>query len=189
MTSSKNLTKLRRKDRQMETADAHTLLNKADIGFLATAVNGQPFVTPYSFWFDGKHIYFHGAKTGRSKENLLQNSNVCLTVAQQGRYLPAQRAMDFGVEFSSVMVFGTARRVIADKEKFYALQGLMDKYFPHLKPNEDYKPIANKDLAVTGVYAIDIESMSGKQKTAPHHPTEGKLRAFNTLDEVQSSNI
>ncbi len=184
----KTLTKLRRKDRRMENADAHALLNKADIGFLATAVDEQPFVTPYSFWFDGKRIYFHGAKQGRSKENLLQNSNVCLTVAQQGRYLPAKRAMDFSVEFSSVMVFGTARRVIADKEKFYALQGLMDKYFPHLKSGEDYSPIVERDLTITGVYAIDIESISGKRKTEPHHPTEGKLRAFNSIDEVQSSN-
>jgi len=169
----------------MESADIHASLNRADIGFLATVVDEQPFVTPYSFWFDGKRIYFHGAREGRSKENLLQNPKVCLTVAQQGRYLPAKRAMDFSVEFSSVMVFGTARRVIADKEKYYALQGLLDKYFPHLKFDEDYKPIIDKDLAITGVYAIDIESISGKQKTAPHHPTEGKLRAFNTLDEVQ----
>lgn len=184
----KNLTKLRRKDRRMEEADAHALLNKADIGFLATAVDGQPFVTPYSFWFDGKRIYFHGAKTGRSKENLLQNPQVCLTVAQQGRYLPAKRAMDFSVEFNSVMVFGTARRVIADKEKTYALQGLLDKYFPHLKSEEDYEPIIDRDLAITGVYAIDIESMSGKSKSEPHHPTEGKLRAFHRNNEVQSSN-
>ncbi len=185
MTKSDSITAMRREDRRIaDTAEIHTLLARADLGFLATVNGNQPFVTPYSFWFDGKHIYFHGAKRGQSKEIMQQNPRVCFTVAERGRYLPAERAMDFSVEYASVMVFGTGRMVESETEQVYALQGLMDKYFPHLKPEADYDPIIKKDLRPTGVYAIDIETMSGKRKAAPDHPTTGKLRAFFSLEEV-----
>ncbi len=176
---------MRRKDRRLtDTADVHALLARADLGFLATVAGNQPLATPYSFWFDGKRIYFHGAKQGQSKEIMQQNPRVCFTVAERGRYLPAERAMDFSVEYTSVMVFGTGRMVTAKDEQFYALQGLMDKYFPHLKSEQDYAPIVEKDLRATGVYAIDIETMSGKRKAAPDHPVTGKLRAFFSPEEV-----
>lgn len=186
MTDLDKLTSLRRKDRRIaDITEIHALLARADLGFLATVDGNQPFVTPYSFWFDGDHIYFHGAKKGRSKEIMQQNPRVCFTVAERGRYLPARRAMDFSVEYASVMAFGTGRMVEAQEEQLYALQGLMDKYFPHLKPEKDYDPIIKKDLRPTGVYAVDIETMSGKRKAEPDHDLGGNLRAFHSPDEVE----
>lgn len=185
MTKNNSTTAMRRKDRRItDTAEIHTLLAHADLGFLAIVAGNQPLATPYSFWFDGEHIYFHGAKKGQSKEIMQQNPRVCFTVAERGRYLPAKRAMDFSVEYASVMVFGRGRMVTTKDEQIYALQGLMDKYFPHLKSEQDYAPIIEKDLRPTGVYAVDIESMSGKRKAAPDHSMTGKLRAFFSLDEV-----
>ncbi len=185
MTENNTTAAMRRKDRRIsDTAEIHALLARADIGFLATVSGDQPLVTPYSFWFDGQRIYFHGAKKGQSKEIMQQNPRVCFTVAERGRYLPAERAMDFSVEFASVMVFGTGRMVESQAEQIYALQGLMDKYFPHLKPETDYEPITKKDLRPTGVYAIDIETMSGKRKAAPDHPHTGRLRAFFSPEDV-----
>jgi hypothetical protein len=47
------------------------------------------------------------------------------------------------------------------------LQLLLDKYFPHLRPGRDYRPIIDSELAVTAVYRIQIQEWSGKQKEAP----------------------
>ena len=47
------------------------------------------------------------------------------------------------------------------------LQGLLDKYFPDLKPRRDYRPITSEELAATAVFAIEVESWSGKQKRGP----------------------
>ncbi len=44
---------------------------------------------------------------------------------------------------------------------------LLDKYLPHLRPGEHYRPITDDELARTAVYAFQIESWSGKQKIAP----------------------
>ncbi len=185
MTDPQSLTTIRRKDRRIaDPAELHALLARADIGYLATVAENQPFVTPYSFWFDGTHIYFHGAKKGRVKENMAQNPLVCFTVAERGRYLPADTAMDFSVEYASVMVFGAVRTVETDAEKIYALNGMLEKYFPHLKSGADYRAIVQTELPPTAVFAINIDEMSGKRKAAPDHPTTGKLRAFFSLDEV-----
>lgn len=185
MTNPQTLTTIRRKDRRItNTVELHALLAHADIGYLATVAEKQPYVTPYTFWFDGHHIYFHGAKKGRVKENMVQNPRVCFTVAERGRYLPDKHAMNFSVEYASVMVFGAVRTVETDAEKIYALNGMLEKYFPHLKAGTDYRAIVQTELLPTAVFAINIDAMSGKRKAAPDHPTTGKLRAFFSLDEV-----
>jgi nitroimidazol reductase NimA-like FMN-containing flavoprotein (pyridoxamine 5'-phosphate oxidase superfamily) len=68
---------------------------------------------------------------------------------------------------AGVVVFGRARIVADEVEAERALQQLLDKYAPHLRPGRDYRPIQPEELAVTSVYRIDIEEYSGKQKVAP----------------------
>ena len=42
--------------------------------------------------------------------------------------------------------------------------GLLDKYFPDLKPGKDYRPITPEEISRTSVFAIEIEAWSGKEK-------------------------
>jgi len=176
----------RRRDRQItDEARLKTILAESEIGYLATSADDQPFLTPLTYWFDGERIYFHGAKKGRTRSNIEANPKVCFSVAERGRYLPADTALNFGVEYRSVVVFGRATLIIEDKEKTYALQGLLDRYFSHLKSGENYRPITQRELDLTAVFAIDIDGISGKEKVAGStFPTEGLLRAFDSLDEV-----
>lgn len=176
----------RRTDRQVTDTDTlKAWLATADIGYLATTAGDQPFLTPLQFWFDGERIFFHTAKKGRALDNIKANPNICFSVAERGRYLPAETALNFGVEYKSVVVFGRAGLVEDGAAKTYALQGLLNKYFPHLKPGSDYRPITPGELAITAVFEIEITAMSGKQKKAGStFPTEGSFRAFNSLDEV-----
>jgi hypothetical protein len=83
-----------------------------------------------------------------------------------GRLLPAERAIGFGVEYAGVVVFGRATIVTDSAEARRGLQLLLDKYFPHLRPGEDYAPATDEELKVTAVYRIEIESWSGKQHRA-----------------------
>jgi nitroimidazol reductase NimA-like FMN-containing flavoprotein (pyridoxamine 5'-phosphate oxidase superfamily) len=63
-------------------------------------------------------------------------------------------------------VFGSARIADDPSEQRYGLQGLLDKYFPQLQPVEDYSPITDAELRQTSVFAMEIESWSGKHKVA-----------------------
>ncbi len=168
--TTEELTSLRRADRAMpDEAALRALLERSAFGFTATAVDGQPFQHTSLFWFDAAshRIYFHGARQGRMHANVLANPRVCFTVAEIGRLLPADTAMEFSNEYASVVVFGQARLVEGEDEKRHALQALLDKYFPDLRPERDYRPMTEAEVSTTAVYAIEIETWSGKQKVAP----------------------
>jgi nitroimidazol reductase NimA-like FMN-containing flavoprotein (pyridoxamine 5'-phosphate oxidase superfamily) len=161
------LTAIRRADRAItDDAEIADLLRQADICRVATSVNDQPFISANTFWYDGERIFFHTATRGRTLTNVQHNPRVCLEVDWRGRWLPAQTAMEFSVEYTGVVVFGRARLLENAAEKERALQGLLDKYFPELKPGVDYRSITAKERDLTAVFAVDIEAWSAKRKEA-----------------------
>jgi nitroimidazol reductase NimA-like FMN-containing flavoprotein (pyridoxamine 5'-phosphate oxidase superfamily) len=159
---------IRRKDRAKDDAWIRAFLRRAAFGCLATVREGQPFIVARNFAYDeaAHAIYLHGAVKGRTHENVQADERACFAVSEMGRLLPADRAMNFGVEYSGVVVFGRATIVTDRAEAKRGLQLLLDKYFPHLRPGEDYAPATDEDLKVTAVYRIEIESWSGKEKKA-----------------------
>jgi hypothetical protein len=158
---------IRRGDRAVEdVAWIKAFLHRAPFGILATSSEGQPFVNSNLFVYDeaGHAIFMHTASTGRTRANVEANSLVCFHVAEMGRLLPAEEALEFSVEYAGVTVFGRAGIVSDADEATRGLQLLLDKYFPHLQPGRNYRPITAQELARTAVYRIDIESWSGKRK-------------------------
>ncbi len=141
-------------------------LHRAPFGVLATVHDGQPFVNSNLFVYDEAEnaLYLHTARLGRTRANVEASARVCFTVGQMGRLLPADVALEFSVEYSSVVVFGSASVIEDEAEAKRALQLLLDKYFPHLKPGRDYRPTTEEELRRTSVYRVNIESWSGKQK-------------------------
>lgn len=136
------------------------------MGTLATAQGEQPFQSTLLFVYDpGRHaIYLHSARRGMVWENVQANPRVCFTAAEMGRLLPAATALNFSVEYRSVVVFGMLHLVDDPAEAEYGLQILLDKYFPHLHPGSDYRPITSGELKATAVYRLDVEEWSGKRK-------------------------
>ena len=158
---------IRRSDRAMlDDSDIAAILHQGQVAFVATCQENQPFVIPNLYWYNpSKHaVYFHTAAEGRTRTNVENNPSVSLSVASMGKLLPADKAIEFSVEYSSVCVFGKARIVEDEEEARLALQGLLDKYFPDHKAGEDYRPITRSEIHRTAVFAIEIESWSGKQR-------------------------
>lgn len=161
------LTKIRREDRAVtDETWIKDFLRQAPFGVLAMSHNGQPFVNSNLFVYDeaAHAIYFHTARVGRTPATVTANQQVCFSISQMGRLLPADVALEFSVEYAGVMVFGTASLLTRAAEKERALQLLLDKYFPHLQPDRDYRAITPEELKRTAVYRIDIDQWSGKQK-------------------------
>lgn len=97
------------------------------------------------------------------RANIERNPNVCLEASELGKFLPSNIAMEFSQQYRSVMVFGTARIIGEVEEKRTALYGLTKKYFPAMEAGREYRPITDQELKQTSVYAITIESWSGKE--------------------------
>lgn len=158
---------VRRRDRAVEDEEwIRALLKRVPIGTLATVYNGQPFINSNLYVYDetANCIYMHTAKYGRTRANLEQDERVCFSITEMGRLLPADTALEFSVEYASVVVFGSGCLVTEREQGAEALQKLLDKYAPHLRPGRDYRPITDEELARTAVYRIAIEQWSGKRK-------------------------
>jgi nitroimidazol reductase NimA-like FMN-containing flavoprotein (pyridoxamine 5'-phosphate oxidase superfamily) len=140
-------------------------LHQARIGHIASTWESQPFVTPSTFWYDqAEHrIIFHSNIAGRLRANLERNPRVCLGASELGRLLPSNVALEFSLQYRSVMVFGEAKILEDPEAKRAALYGLVKKYFPEMEAGREYRPITDKELKRTSVYAIAIESWSGKE--------------------------
>lgn len=149
------------------------LLRRAPFGMLASCQVGMPYLKPTLFAYDegSNAIYFHSALEGRTRAGFEVDQRACFCVAEMGRLLPAETAMEFGVEYASVVVFGSVSILADPGEARRGLQLLLDKYFPHLRPDEDYRGITPEELNITTVYRLQVEQWSGKQDTAPaDHP-------------------
>ena len=61
------------------------------------------------------------------------------------------------------IAFGEIRVIEEDEEKRRALYGLIGKYYPTLTAGKEYRPITDQEVKRTSVYAITIDSWSGKR--------------------------
>ena len=140
-------------------------LREARVAHIASARDGQPFLTPSTFWFDEENhqIIYHSNITGRIRSNIENNPRVCLEVSELGKMLPSNVALEFSLQYRSVVVFGTARLVSDLQEARRVLYGLIRKYFPLLTPGREFREITDKELRATSVYALRIEEWSGKE--------------------------
>lgn len=160
-------THMRRSDRAIDDEGwIKDFLRRAAIGALATSHESQPFINSnlYVYAADRHCLYFHTANVGRTRANIEHNPQVCFSIMAMGRLLPADEALEFSVEYESVVVFGQAIVVEDGDEAKQALQLLLDKYAPHLEPGQDYRPPVDEELARTAIYRIDIEAWSAKKK-------------------------
>lgn len=140
-------------------------IKTAKIGRIATSVDGQPFINTSTFWYDeaNQQIVFHSNLAGRIRSNLEHNPKVSFEASELGQLLPSNVALEFSLQYKSVIAFGTARVVNDPEEAKRLLYGLISKYFPTLKPGQEYREITEKELRATSVYAIKIEEWSGKE--------------------------
>ena len=158
---------IRRRDRAVaDEAWIRTMLQTAPTGVLATVADGQPFVNANLFVYDGDRsaIYLHTARRGHTRDTVEADGRVAFTVMEMGRLLPAEEALEFSVEYASVIIYGRGSILQDPVEAKRALQLLLDKYFDDLTPDRDYRSTTDAELARTTVYRIDISEMVGKRK-------------------------
>lgn len=149
----------RRKDRAISDEECYEILNEQTYGVLCTyGEDGYPYGAPVNYAYIDNKIYFHG-KLGFShrNDNMKFCPNVCFTVVGNSTVLPEK----FSCDFSSVIIFGKARELLGEEKKTVFLK-MMEKIVPQ------YMDIARVKVEngseTTGVYAIDIEHMTGKKR-------------------------
>lgn len=141
------------------------LLHRGQVAHIGTRWDDQPFVTPTNYYFDeGSHrLIFHSNIAGRLRANIERHPRVSAEISEMGRLLPSNIALEFSLQYRSVMVFGEAQLIKHVAEQQELMQALIAKYFPEMEPGKDYRPASEEELKRTTVYGLQIESWSGKE--------------------------
>jgi uncharacterized protein len=159
------ITTQRRPHLVMDDAAVRALLSTGQVGNVATVWDRQPFINATTYWYDAEvnEILFHSNIVGRVRANAEHCDRVCFETSRYGRLLPSNIALEFSIQYESVVAFGAVRLLREDQAKHRALTGLIAKYFPGMQAGRDYRPLTDQELTRTTVYAIAIEQWSGKR--------------------------
>jgi len=153
---------MRRIDRAQSRDFSLALIDRCTHGVMAVSTGGPaPYCLPLSFVRLGDDLYFHCAREGRKLTLLSRFPQICVTFVGDDRPIFVPPAM-YTTYFQSVIVTGTASEVTDPAEKTEALRALCQKLTPEYM--EGFSPAIEDSLAVTAVWKIHMEEISGKAK-------------------------
>ena len=149
---------MRRKDKAVEDLRTQeAIIGKARVCRLGLCDEGQPYVVPLCFGYEGGVIYLHSARVGRKIEILKRNQRVCVEFDLDGPLEVNETACRWTMHFQSVIAFGTAEIVTSQSEQKKGLDLIMAHY-------NDSRPIYSEEgLTAATIVKITIREMTSKK--------------------------
>ena len=144
----------------------HDILDEALICHVGYLSAGKPVVLPTTHARLGETLYLHGSSGNGpmlAAKAAPEGLPVCITATLVDGLVLARAAMHHSVNFRSVVVMGPARVVDDPAEKTRALSCLLD----HVAAGRaaDCRAPNARELAATGVLALDLVEVSAKVRT------------------------
>lgn len=146
-----------RKGLTEDPAVIQNILDKAEVIWLALVDKSGPYSVPVNFAAGEGVIYIHSSKRGRKAAALDAGGKVAFSTAVDVVLKEGKDTCDFGYRFRSVLGSGKSR-VLEGDEAIQGLDAICLKYAGKLLPYSE------KALAATAVYAIDIDTVTAREK-------------------------
>ena len=120
---------MRRNEREIkDRKEIDDIIRRCRVCHLAMCVDGQPYVVPLNFGYDGRSLYFHTAPEGRKIDIIKRNNRVGFEFDILHDIVTAEQACKWGAKYESVMGSGTAEIVDDLEAKKEALEWIMRQY-------------------------------------------------------------
>jgi len=150
---------MRRSDKEItDRAEIDAVIHGCDVCRLAFAVANEPYVVPLSFGYDGQHLYFHTANTGKKIDCIAANNRVCFEMERDVRLVKHDRQpCDWTFTFESVIGLGTVTEISSPDGLVSGLNHVMEHYSDR---SWDFDP---SDITGVRVWCLAIESLTGKR--------------------------
>lgn len=151
---------------QTERAALDAILDSAQVGVLATVVDGYPRTVPMLYGRVGDDLYLHGSSGAGTLRELAEGKPACLCVTLIDGLVFADNLFNSSANYRSAVVRGLAASVGLD-EAATALTAMSDKLFPGR--SAEVAPHSRKELAATLVLRIRIgpDNWTAKVRTGP----------------------
>ena len=150
---------MRRKDREIIDRNViNNIISRCKICRIALCENGQPYVLPLNFGYNGKHIYFHSAKQGKKIEMIKKNNRVGFEFDILHEIAKAENPCEWGARYESVVGTGTAEFVESQQEKAKALECILNHY------GGEFNEFKDSGLSSVTIIRVSVDSISGKER-------------------------
>jgi nitroimidazol reductase NimA-like FMN-containing flavoprotein (pyridoxamine 5'-phosphate oxidase superfamily) len=143
-----------------DTDKVHAILDSALVISAGFVQDGQAVVVPMIHGREDETIYLHGARKARVIRLLEETQRVCLNATHVDGIVFARSAFNSSMNYRSVTVFGNAHLVEDYDDKVHGMRVISEHVMPG-RWDELREPL-EKEVKMTGVIAVDIESASAK---------------------------
>jgi nitroimidazol reductase NimA-like FMN-containing flavoprotein (pyridoxamine 5'-phosphate oxidase superfamily) len=150
---------MRRNDREIkDRKEIDNIIKRCRVCHLALCDDGQPYIVPLNFGYDGSFLYFHTAPEGRKIDIIKRNNRVGFEFDILHDIVTAEKACGWGAKYESVIGSGTAEIVDGLAAKKEALEWIMRQY------GSGTWDFPEEILKKTLVFRVQINEISGKAR-------------------------
>ena len=150
---------MRRDDKEITSRSViDEIIRGCKVCHLGLAVDGEPYIVPVSFGYDGESVYFHTACEGKKIDFIGSNPRVCLEFERNVRLVTNNsKACKWTFSFESVIAYGTINEVTNPDGRAHGLNQIMRHYSGREWEFDD------STLAGTRIWRTTVETATGKR--------------------------
>ncbi|MBW2290059.1 MAG: pyridoxamine 5'-phosphate oxidase family protein [Deltaproteobacteria bacterium] len=153
-----------------DTEAVHGVLDAGLVSHVGFVQDGQPYVIPMIYGREGEVLYLHGASKARIVKLLGSGAPVCVNVTLLDGIVAARSAFNSSMNYRSAVVFGTGRLIEDEEESLHALEVITEHALSGRW--QELRAPLEREIAMTGVIAVAIESASAKISDDPPEDEE-----------------
>ena len=138
----------------------NTILDAGFLCYVGYIYNGKAISIPMAYGRNENKIYLHGSQANRMLNALLEAKEASLTVMHLDGLVLARSGLHHSVNYRSVTIFGSVKKITSDPEKEAALECVMDQMIENHW--DSLRPMNQQELDRTLVLEVTIETASAK---------------------------
>ena len=146
----------------------HAILDEGLVAHVGIAVDGQPYVLPMVYARDGERLLLHGSVASRLTRALADGIAVCVTVTLLVGLVMARSAFHHSMNYRSVVVLGTARKVSQPAEVAAGFARLVE----HVAPGRSAEVRAPNDVETRQTVLLEVPIAEASAKARTGGPVE-----------------
>jgi nitroimidazol reductase NimA-like FMN-containing flavoprotein (pyridoxamine 5'-phosphate oxidase superfamily) len=177
-------TRIRRHPERAVPEQAEEFLRAGRIAHVAYAVDGQPRLLPFLYFYEDGALYLHAVPASATMKALRGGAPVCASVTILDGLVASRDARSHSANYRSVVVYGRSEVVTDPDEKRLVFERMTERFFPGREAGRDYAHATIKDLRGVELLAVRIEEMSAKARTGPAlgaHDAEEEYGGYATF--------
>jgi len=133
---------------------------------------GFPFIHVAFFVYDKEQheIIFHFSKHGYAGDQITDGKKAAISVYRYGKLYTAEKAVDFGCEYQSLILYGNITIIIDENERMSAMQKFFQKFFSN--SSHEYEAFTSAEAKPIHVAKMKIADWFGKEHLVPDFAKE-----------------